>query len=132
MQAHFLFFAGAMLIGFGNGLFGVATLTCAMAFPASTHAGRGLALGAWGAAQATGAGLSIFIGGATRDIINHLSMDGYLGAALQSQATGYSVVYHLELALLFVTLIALGPLFKRRPMNKVEAKPHIGLSDFPT
>jgi BCD family chlorophyll transporter-like MFS transporter len=55
------------LIGFGGGLFSVATLTAAMTMPAAGKAGRGLALGAWGAAQATAAGLSIAIGGGIRD-----------------------------------------------------------------
>jgi BCD family chlorophyll transporter-like MFS transporter len=59
-----LFFVGACLIGFGGGLFSVATLTAAMTMPSAGKAGRGLALGAWGAAQATAAGLSIAIGGA--------------------------------------------------------------------
>jgi BCD family chlorophyll transporter-like MFS transporter len=62
-----LFFVGAALIGFGGGLFSVATLTAAMTMPAAGKAGRGLALGAWGAAQATAAGLSIAIGGGIRD-----------------------------------------------------------------
>ena len=48
----------------GGGLFAVATLTAAMTIDVAGSAGRGLALGVWGAAQATGAGLSIFIGGA--------------------------------------------------------------------
>jgi BCD family chlorophyll transporter-like MFS transporter len=32
---------------------------------------------------------------------------------LNSPVTGYSVVYHLEIYLLFVVLIALGPLLRR-------------------
>ena len=59
MQAPALFFAGAGLIGFGGGLFAVSTLLAAMRMPATGRAGHGLALGAWGAAQATGAGLAI-------------------------------------------------------------------------
>ena len=42
-----------------------------MTMPTGSKAGRGLALGAWGAAQATAAGLSIFIGGTLRDVVNH-------------------------------------------------------------
>ena len=37
-------------------------------------------------------------------------MSGAFGTALADPATGYSFVYHLELGLLFVTLIAIGPL----------------------
>jgi MFS family permease len=48
MGSPALFFTGAGLIGFGSGLFAVAMLTAAMKMPVSGHAGRGLALGAWG------------------------------------------------------------------------------------
>ncbi|MEM9031262.1 MAG: MFS transporter, partial [Pseudomonadota bacterium] len=49
--------------------------------------------------------------------------------------TGYSIVYHLEIGLLFGTLIVLGPLvrlsfFKPQPNPLEDGK--IGLADFPT
>ncbi|TFL19311.1 PucC family protein [Jannaschia formosa] len=129
-----LFFAGSLGIGFGGGLFAVATLTTAMTLPVTDLAGRGLALGAWGAAQATAQGLSTAMGGGIRDGVNALATSGALGEALASATTGYSVVYHLEIGLLFLTLAALGPLVSRteqtdRPDQK-EAR--IGLADFPT
>ena len=121
------------LIGLGNGLFSVATLTSAMALPATGTAGRGLALGAWGAAQATAAGVSIALGGALRDWTGALASSGYLGEALNSPATGYSVVYHTEIALIFVTLIALGPLVRVRAMNTQKTdSARLGLAEFPT
>ena len=128
-----LFFAGAALIGFGGGLFAVSTLTYAMTMPVGNAAGRGLALGAWGAAQATAAGLSILIGGTLRDLVGALAMDGRLGPALQDPATGYSVVYHIEIALLFLTMIALGPLVRRRRPDTTftPGAAKIGLADFP-
>lgn len=126
-----LFFVGAALIGFGGGLFAVSTLTAAMALPAEGVAGRGLALGAWGAAQATAAGVSIAIGGTLRDVINHAAISGTLGEALNTPATGYSSVYHIEIALIFVTLIALGPLVRHGEGTKPTQK-GIGLADFPT
>ena len=126
-----LFFLGAALIGFGGGLFGVSTLTAAMTMPAIGNAGRGLALGAWGAAQATGAGLSIFIGGTIRDLVNHAAGNGTLGEALATPATGYSVVYHTEIGLLFLTLIVLGPLVRLRPVTDGRSA-KLGLADFPT
>ncbi|MDT8325784.1 MAG: PucC family protein [Roseovarius sp.] len=134
MNSAPLFFAGAGLIGFGGGLFAVSTLTAAMTMPAQGLAGAGLALGAWGAAQATAAGLSIAIGGGLRDWINHAALSGQLGEALNTSATGYSVVYHVEIALIFVTLAALGPLV-RLPGRKTHTKSGggpIGLADFPT
>jgi BCD family chlorophyll transporter-like MFS transporter len=72
----------------------------------------GLALGAWGAVQATSAGLAIALGGAVRDGVGHLAAHGSLGPALTGAATGYSVVYHIEIALLFATLVAIGPLVR--------------------
>jgi len=126
-----LFYAGATMIGFGGGLFAVSMLTAAMTLPVSGLAGRGLALGAWGAAQATGAGLSILIGGAARDIINHAAVSGALGPALASNATGYSAVYYTEIALLFVTLIALGPLVRTRALHSGNSG-GLRLSEFPT
>jgi BCD family chlorophyll transporter-like MFS transporter len=133
MQSHALFFAGAAAIGLGGGLFAVSTLTAAMTMPAKGLAGRGLALGAWGAAQATAAGIAIALGGTIRDTVNAVATSGRLGEGLATPATGYSVVYHLEIAILFATLIALGPLvriaFQPQP-NQAGGK--IGLADFPT
>lgn len=129
-----IFYAGAGLIGMGAGLFAVATLTAAMTMPAGGLAGRGLALGAWGAAQATAAGLAIFIGGALRDVIGHWAMAGHLGPALQDASFGYSFVYHLEIGLLFATLIVLGPLVRTAilvPDRNTGAAP-VGIVDFPT
>lgn len=131
MNSGVLFFAGAFGIGIGGGLFSVSTLTSAMALETQGSAGKGLALGAWGAAQATAAGLSIFIGGALRDVVNAAALNGSLGETLNSAATGYSVVYHIEIILLFATLIALGPLVRARPLTDTSARP-LGLAEFPT
>ena len=135
MHSPALFYAGATGIGFGGGLFAVATLTAAMTMPASGLAGRGLALGAWGAAQATAAGLSIAAGGLIRDGVNALALNGSLGDALNMPATGYSTVYHLEIGLLFGTLIVLGPLVRissLKPQSHTTGAGKIGLADFPT
>jgi len=132
MASHGLFFAGACMIGFGGGLFSIATLTSAMTMPTSGKAGKGLALGAWGAAQATAAGISIAVGGAIRDTVNHAAMSGNLGEALASPATGYSVVYHIEILLLFATLIALGPLVRTVTTTQRGEIRKIGLADLPT
>jgi len=43
-----------------------------------------------------------------------LAQSGALGTVLTDPSTGYAVVYHLEIALLFMTLIALGPLVRTR------------------
>jgi len=105
-----LFRAGVMLIGFGAGLFGVGTLTAAMAL--DTDGYNGLALGAWGGVQATCAGLAIAAGGTLRDATSALATQGLLGEVLSTPATGYAVVYHVELVLLFATLVVIGPLVR--------------------
>jgi len=131
LASTIMFFSGAFAIGLGGGLFAVSTLTAAMTMPATGIAGRGLALGAWGAASATAAGLSTVIGGGLRDVIGGLATQGTFGEALATPATGYSVVYHTEIGLLFLTLIVLGPLVRVRPVSgTAEAK--FGLADFPT
>jgi BCD family chlorophyll transporter-like MFS transporter len=126
-----LFYLGAALIGLGGGLFAVATLTAAMTIPVTATAGRGLALGVWGAAQATGAGLSIFVGGSVRDLVNHAGAAGLLSDALTTPATGYAVVYHTEIALLFITLIALGPLVRTLALTSGQPA-RLELAEFPT
>ena len=102
-----LFACGVSMIGFGGGIFAHATLTAAM--DACRNDETGFALGAWGAVQATSAGLAVALGGALRDAVSGLAMSGRLGPALVDPATGYSFVYHVELYLLFVTLVAIGP-----------------------
>ncbi|NRB34256.1 MAG: MFS transporter [Rhodobacteraceae bacterium] len=130
MQSTLRFYTGAGLIGFGGGVFAVATLIYAMTLPVGDLAGRGLALGAWGAAQATAAGLAIALGGGIRDIVGSWAMSGALGPALVSPATGYSTVYHLEIGLIFLTLIALGPMAAR--VTRSDGPVPRGLPEFPT
>jgi MFS transporter, BCD family, chlorophyll transporter len=113
-----LFRIGAVLIGFGGGLFAVGTLSCAMVL--ETGGLHGLALGAWGAVQACALGIATGLGGTLRDVVSGLATHGQLGEVLGTTATGYSFVYHLEIALLFATLIAVGPLV-RRPSTNVHA-----------
>ena len=121
LASPMLFRVGGMLIGFGGGLFSVGTLTAAMNLEAGGL--NGLALGAWGAVQATCAGLAIGFGGAIRDGVSALAERGVLGSALSSPATGYSFVYHIEWYLLFATLIALGPLVRRRRSSRTSLVP---------
>jgi MFS transporter, BCD family, chlorophyll transporter len=108
-----LFAAGVTLIGFGAGLFGHGTLTATMA-AARDSDDSGLALGAWGAVQATAAGLAIAAGGVLRDVIAERASTGALGEVMADPSVPYSVVYHLEILVLFIALVALGPLVRRR------------------
>lgn len=103
-----LFGAGTLLIGLGSALFVVGTLSAAM--EQAEEGQGGLALGTWGAVQAFAAGLAILLGGVTHDVVASVSRSGALGAALSVPSTGYGAVYAIEIVLLFVTLVAIGPL----------------------
>ena len=130
LHSVLLFRIGTGLIGFGGGLFAAGTLTAAMAMARDGESG--LALGTWGAVQATAAGAGIFIGGGLRDLVTTLGSNGMLGRAMTDPSVGYSVVYHIEIALLFATLVAIGPLVRtaRSAVPKPSAK--FGLAEFPS
>ncbi|MFN3351300.1 BCD family MFS transporter [Pseudorhodoplanes sp.] len=130
LESSALFRTGAALIGFGGGLFAVGTLIAAMAI-ADRHP-VGLVIGAWGGVQATAAGLAIASGGAIRDGVAALSAKGALGPAFADPATAYSVVYHIEIALLFATLIAIGPLIRLSNIARFHSQSKFGLAELPT
>ena len=118
LQSPQLFAAGVATIGFGAGLFAAGTLTAVMALAGNQ---AGLALGAWGAVQATAAGAAVAAGGLIRDGFASLAAAGRFGQALAGPASGYGVVYHIEILLLFATLVALGPLVRgarRQPHDR--------------
>jgi BCD family chlorophyll transporter-like MFS transporter len=102
-----LFGTGTLLIGFGAGLFGHGTLTATMNLAPRNQ--TGLALGAWGAVQASAAGVAIALGGILRDLISGMAPQSPLGPA-----TGYDFVYCLELVLLLGTLLTMIPLIRHR------------------
>jgi BCD family chlorophyll transporter-like MFS transporter len=106
LSSPLLFATGTLLIGFGAGLFGHGTLTATMNLAPKSQAG--LALGAWGAVQASAAGLSIALGGIIRDVVAGIVTSSGMGPAL-----AYDSVYTLELVLLFATLITMLPLLRR-------------------
>ncbi|MFY9973948.1 MAG: PucC family protein [Chromatiaceae bacterium] len=116
-----LFLIGNFLIGFGGALFGHGTLTATMNRAPKHQAG--LALGAWGAVQATGAGLGMALSGTIRDVVNAAlgatqGPSGFAGAA-----SGYVAVYGLEIALLLVTLVASIPLIRHAAPRPVDESP---------
>ena len=130
LQAPALFFIGVLLVGFGGGLFSVGTLTSAMLVAQGGLSG--LALGAWGAVQATASGLAIALAGLARDGLSALAVSGALGPGLHGPATGYLAVYLAEIALLFATLIAIGPLARHAPDDRTRQTAGYGLAEFPT
>ncbi len=130
-----LFRVGVVLVGFGGGLFSVGTLSVAMGL--DTGGLHGMVLGAWGGVVATATGLSVALGGVLRDLFSSLAASGALGEALNQPAAGYGIVYHIELALLFCAIAAIGPLVQRAP--RISPSPGssqppqggFGLADFP-
>jgi BCD family chlorophyll transporter-like MFS transporter len=57
-------------------------------------------------------------------------MQGTFGAGMATPFVGYSFVYHLEIGLLFLTIVAIGPLVRVRPASARTVS--FGLSEFPT
>ncbi len=129
MESAALFRLGAVVIGFGGGLFAVCTMLAAMELADGSDSG--FAIGAWSAVQATAIGTGLALGGIIRDGVNALAVSGALGESLASPATGYGVVYHIEIVLLFLGLAVLGPLVgKDRSTGTARAR-QFGLVDLP-
>ena len=98
-----MFTIGVVFIGLGAGLFGHGTLTATMNSAPPGQAG--LALGAWGAVQASAAGVGMALGGIFRDI----------AAQFTTSANAYAIVYSLEIVLLISTIVIMIPLGKTKP-----------------
>ncbi|HDR27371.1 PucC family protein [Rhodovulum sp.] len=107
LQSPAIFIIGTGLAGFGAGLFSHGTLTATMR--AAPKEQVGLALGAWGAVQATSAGGAIALGGIARDLILLAPFSGLFGPA-----TPYFFVYGAELLFLVVTVVVAYPLVAQK------------------
>ena len=92
-----LFVIGTGLAGLGAGLFGHGTLTATMR--RAPRAQVGLALGAWGAVQATSAGIAVALGGVIRDVIAAMT-----NAPEMRPEAPYTPIFALEFAFLALTL----------------------------
>ena len=126
-----LFRIGTMLIGFGGGLFAVGTLTAAMDLSDADKGQAGIALGAWGAVQATATGLAIAAGGGLRDLLIWVGKTGVLGPPFAQPSASYMSVYTLEIVLVFATLAAIGPLVRHGPELEQPTTRKFGLAEFP-
>ncbi len=91
---------------------------------------RGLALGAWGAAQATAAGLAIGFSGVVNDLVSTLAVRGTFSDTLADPVTGYAFVYSVEIVFLFATLVAIGPLVRPRG-DELSSAPSTFAATFP-
>lgn len=118
LASTLLFALGTSLIGFGAGLFGHGTLTATMNLAPREH--TGLALGAWGAVQASAAGLAVASGGIIRDV-----MAGVLASRPDGAAMAYDVVYAIELILLVATLAMMVPLMRRPKAPYMPKAPYV-------
>jgi BCD family chlorophyll transporter-like MFS transporter len=111
----FVFCTGTLAIGLGAGLFGHGTLTATIR---NAPKGQiGLALGAWGAVQATCAGIGVVLAGIVRDILVSTSDS----AGLQI-STPYNVVFTIEMAFLVVAILIAIPLVIRRDAEKTSRR----------
>ncbi len=108
-----LFGCGVLLIGLGGGIFSHGTLTATM--NSAPKEQTGLALGAWGAVQATAAGVAVALGGIGRDVVSSFADRGYFGPSLAVPATGYAFVYSIEMALLVATTVVMATLIGSQP-----------------
>ncbi|MEM1075587.1 MAG: PucC family protein [Pseudomonadota bacterium] len=100
-----LFLIGTLATGLGAGLFSHATLTATMR--AAPRHQIGLALGTWGAVQATAAGIGVALAGIVRDLIVAGSADSGLPAY-----GPYNAVFLIEIVFLALACLMLLPLSK--------------------
>jgi BCD family chlorophyll transporter-like MFS transporter len=124
VQSVPLFFCGALLIGFGAGVFSHGTLTITMNRAPKEQVG--LALGAWGAVQATAAGVAMALGGILRDLFAAAAASGAFGATMNAPATGYAFVYAIELLLLVATIVVMGALVRERRVVRSDPRLSLG------
>ena len=106
LQLPALFVLGTALAGLGAGLFGHGTLTATMR--SAPREQIGLALGAWGAIQASAAGVAIALGGIVRDAIAAMP-----GVTERAPEAPYTPVFALEIVCLIVGLLLMQKLLGR-------------------
>ncbi|MDB2407246.1 PucC family protein [Jannaschia sp.] len=102
-----LFVAGTFATGIGAGLFSHATLTATIR---SAPEGRiGLSLGAWGAVQATCAGIGVALAGIVRDLL--VGLPAFAGLPASAP---YNIVFTIEIVFLALAILACIPLALRQ------------------
>ncbi|MEM9576710.1 MAG: PucC family protein [Pseudomonadota bacterium] len=117
-----LFLIGTFATGLGTGLFGHATLTATIrAAPANQI---GLALGAWGAVQATAAGIGVALAGIVRDLI--VGLQHITGNAPE---TPYNFVFSVEVLFLAAALVTTLPFLKNRTGTNTSSHKDAGRMD---
>ncbi|ABV94631.1 pucC [Dinoroseobacter shibae DFL 12 = DSM 16493] len=109
-----LFLTGTLTTGIGAGLFGHATLTAAI--QRAPKGQIGLALGAWGAVQATCAGIGVALAGILRDVLVNLPGEEGLGVH-----TPYNVVFGIEILFLALAVLVALPLGARLVRRAIQS-----------
>ena len=126
LQSPLLFAAGTLLIGFGAGLFGHGTLTATMNRAPAEQ--RGLAVGAWGAVQASAAGLAVALSGVIRGLATSAAT-GHTGLpGVSAPAAGYVAVYAIEVVLMLLTIAAMAPLILPAAERQGDAAPRLAVA----
>ncbi|WP_006787316.1 BCD family MFS transporter [Thiorhodospira sibirica] len=111
IDSGLVFRLGAGLIGFGSGFFVVGSLTAAMGL--AKEGNSGLALGAWGAVQATTIGVSWALGGILKTLVAGFSERmAWTSTDIGHALMGYKFVYSLEILLLIAALVVIVPLVR--------------------
>ncbi len=111
LESQALFVCGTFLIGLGAGVFAHGTLTATM--QSAPREQVGLALGAWGAVQATAAGIAMALGGILRDVFIGAEALGLMPLTSAGGVAGaYASVYAIELILMVVTIVVMAPLVR--------------------
>lgn len=111
-----IFLLGVFATGVGAGLFGHATLTATIRTAPSNRIG--LALGAWGAVQATAAGIGIALAGIVRDLIV-----GIQHIAGKAPETPYNTVFLIEILFLALAIAVALPFLRRKAKTTVQSQP---------
>ena len=101
-----VFVAGTFLAGFGAALFSHGTLVAAMR--SAPREQVGLALGSWGAVQATCMGIAVMIGGLARDVLM------VAGGPDMAPEMAYVPVFAFEMLLLLAALAVAAPFLRTR------------------
>ncbi len=106
LQMTPLFVAGTFLAGFGAALFSHGTLVAAMR--SAPREQVGLALGTWGAVQATCMGIAVMLGGLARDVLM------VTGGPEMAPEMAYVPVFAFEMLLLLAALAVAAPFLRTR------------------
>ncbi|MGY6633610.1 MAG: PucC family protein [Alkalilacustris sp.] len=103
-QMTTVFVLGTFLAGFGAALFSHGTLVATMR--SAPREQVGLALGSWGAVQATCMGIAVMIGGLARDLLM------WRGGSAMAPELAYIPVFAFEMVLLLAALAVASPLLR--------------------